>query len=283
MKKLLGIIVLGLLLSGNAYAEKIVDMTNSVWKDTKGWYFGPIVGGIKYKYNFFEGGNCSYSYWDLIYRTDDDCDWEQNGNKVKIRYGNKMNMCKEGIISSRTIAWHKINCTSNNVYSDGKKKISKAIFIEKYLDDSNNKDSVQIIKTSSLMDKKNTCKEIGFSPKTDPFANCVLRLMEIEEARSINKVSTNSQKEIAAAQSLIEQEIAKEGRDQEAWKVLLGMLGTTGSTSASGGLLSPGAVSCNKTGESTSGTNKICYYNCMGSTKTINVGSMQFCPININK
>ena len=43
------------------------------------------------------------------------------------------------------------------------------------------------------------------------------------------------------------------------------------------------AVTCFKTGEQISGMNKICYYNCMGSTKTINVGSMQFCPININK
>ena len=64
--------VLGLLLSGNANAEKIVDMTNSVWKDTKGWYFGPIVNAIKYKYTAVEGGNSAYSYWDLIYRTDDD-------------------------------------------------------------------------------------------------------------------------------------------------------------------------------------------------------------------
>ncbi|MDC1129828.1 hypothetical protein OAS92_04105 [Candidatus Pelagibacter sp.] len=281
MKKILGIIVLSLLLSGNAYAEKIVDMTNSIWKDTKGQYFCQIAGKCKYKYNFFEGGNCTYSYWDLIYTTDDGCTWEQKGNKVLMEKWE--GHCLEGIISSRTISWHNIHCESGRVLKKSKKKLSRAKFIEKYLDDSNNQNSVQIIKTSSLMDKKNTCKEIGFSPKTDPFANCVLRLMEIEEARSINKVSTNSQKEIAAAQSLIEQEIAKEGRDQEAWKVLLGMLGTTGSTSSSGGLFSPSAVSCNKTGESTSGTNKICYYNCMGSTKTINVGSMQFCPININK
>jgi len=272
--------VLGLLLSGNAYAERIVDMTNSVWKDTKGNYFGVAIGGMKYKYNFFEGGSCTYQYWDLIYRTGDDCEWSQNGNKVLIDYGAVWrNNCQEGIISGRTIAWHEVYCGTNDPLDGTKKKMSKAKFVEKYLDNTNNKNSIGIIKKTSLTDKKNTCKEIGFSPNTDPFANCVLKLMEIEE----NQANRSSQEQIANAQSLIEQEIAKEGRDQEAWKVLLGMFGATGSTSASGGLLSPGAVSCNKTGESTSGTNKICYYNCMGSTKTINVGSMQFCPININK
>jgi len=68
------------------------------------------------------------------------------------------------------------------------------------------------------------------------------------------------------------------------YEVLSGMtMGSGILDSSSGGLFSSSTVSCNKTGETTSGTNKIYYYNCMGSTKTINVGSMQFCPININK
>lgn len=42
------------------------------------------------------------------------------------------------------------------------------------------------------------------------------------------------------------------------------------------------AATCFKTGEQTSGMNKICYYNCMGSTKAINVKSYELCPITVN-
>ena len=255
IKKLLSIIVLGLLLSGNAYANKIPDMKNSVWviKDVK-----------KYTLEFKPNGQCSYTYRDIFMRTQTDCQWSQNGNKIKIT-GNNNYWTRKLTVSGYNATGSFSNTMGRVVASSG-----NATYIENWLTASSN---------TSLSSKKNTCKDIGFSPNTDPFANCVLKLMEIEE----NKVNRASQAQIANTQRSIEQEIAKDGRDQEAWKFLLGMMGTNGATSSIGGLLSPSAVSCNKTGESTSGTNKICYYNCMGSTKTINVGSMQFCPININK
>ena len=134
------------------------------------------------------------------------------------------------------------------------------------------------VKKTTLASKKKTCEEIGFKPKTEASANCILRLMEIEEAR-LNRAS---QKDIAATQSLIEQEIAKKSRDQEAWKVLLGLtLGTNSFGSASSNTSSGGAA-CFKSSETTSGTSKICYYNCMGSTKALNISSMQICPLSAN-
>lgn len=42
------------------------------------------------------------------------------------------------------------------------------------------------------------------------------------------------------------------------------------------------AVMCFKSGEQTSGMNKICYYDCMGSTKAITVGVAQLCPLSVN-
>lgn len=42
------------------------------------------------------------------------------------------------------------------------------------------------------------------------------------------------------------------------------------------------AATCYKSGEQISGMNKICYYNCMGSTKAINVKNYQLCPLSIN-
>ena len=286
MKKLLAIIVLGLLLSGNAYAEKIVDMTNSTWKDTKGWYFGPIAGDSKYTWKFFENGRCKYGSWDLWYSWNDDCSWVQEGNKVYLNINPTGTQgCLMGVISSRTISWAVVGCSSRRVTSKSKTFLSKAKFIEKYLDENiqgSSGKNIQVARKTSLTSKKDTCKDIGFKTSTDPFANCVLRLMEIEEARSISMASTDSQKEIAAAQSLIEQEIAKEGRDQEAWKVLLGLtLGSnSGSSSGSNLNLNSNTTSCIKSGETTSGTSKICYYNCMGNTKTKNVSSMSICPLN---
>ena len=40
-------------------------------------------------------------------------------------------------------------------------------------------------------------------------------------------------------------------------------------------------VTCFKSGEQTSGMNKICYYNCLGSTKAITISSTSLCPLTI--
>ena len=38
---------------------------------------------------------------------------------------------------------------------------------------------------------------------------------------------------------------------------------------------------CFKTGESSSGMTKICYYDCLGSPAAITIGSTQLCPLSI--
>ena len=43
------------------------------------------------------------------------------------------------------------------------------------------------------------------------------------------------------------------------------------------------AVTCFKTGEQISGMNKICYYNCMGSTAAITISSVELCPLTIRQ
>ena len=43
------------------------------------------------------------------------------------------------------------------------------------------------------------------------------------------------------------------------------------------------AITCFKSGEQVSGMNKICYYDCLGSTNAINVKSHQLCPLNIKR
>jgi len=43
------------------------------------------------------------------------------------------------------------------------------------------------------------------------------------------------------------------------------------------------AVICFFQYEQTSGTNKICYYNCLGSTAAITIPSFSLCPLSINR
>lgn len=43
------------------------------------------------------------------------------------------------------------------------------------------------------------------------------------------------------------------------------------------------ALLCFSKGEQVSGMNKICYYDCAGSTVAINVKSFELCPLNLNR
>lgn len=43
------------------------------------------------------------------------------------------------------------------------------------------------------------------------------------------------------------------------------------------------AVVCFKSGEQDAGMNKICYYDCLGSTVAITIGGTQLCPLTINE
>ena len=83
MKKALAVIILGLLLSSNAYAEEI-DFTGSVWK-----ILDLYDGEIK-EWEFHEDGKCAYTkikaksnqgkYFD-VYNAN--CRWHQNNNKIR--------------------------------------------------------------------------------------------------------------------------------------------------------------------------------------------------------
>lgn len=42
------------------------------------------------------------------------------------------------------------------------------------------------------------------------------------------------------------------------------------------------AVMCMKKGEYTSGMNKICVYDCLGSDAAITIGAVELCPLTIN-
>ncbi len=118
MKKLLGILVLGLLLSGNAYAERIPDMTDSMWvvKHPKKWTL-----------NFMANGKCTYKYRDIIMRTFKDCRWKQDGNKVELT-GN------DGFFTlSMKVNGHSVSGSFTNINGLADPLTGKATYINNWL------------------------------------------------------------------------------------------------------------------------------------------------------
>lgn len=117
---------------------------------------------------------------------------------------------------------------------------------------------------------KKICVEIGYITGTEKFVDCVkdlyLKKLDADQSQATTSTTTSSQ--------------PKRRIDPSVWDDLLGISkgllgGKSGSSSSSSSL------SCFKTSERVSGTNKICSYNCMGSEVTRNIRSTQICPMSI--
>jgi len=327
MKKLLGIIVLGLLLSGCSFNERVniiqeaplVNDFNET-EDKLRNLRALEKGGVPVFVYFHGDGVLEIDHVEFINiyeKLKKDIDYKFKASKTFISngqdiyfvsYGSTYKKAEDKLILSCEDYNQKnnlsMNCLSLKKRSTKLTPIGRLldkgevpyVFAKKQVKEKREFEINQVkikkeIKAQKLIDNKNRCEEIGFTPQTESFAKCVLKLIELAEIRESALIESRSRASLEAdmqqQQIDIQDQIAAEAkasRDQQAWGVLLGMtMGSGILDTSSGGLFSPSTVSCNKTGETTSGTNKICYYNCMGSTKTINVGSMQFCPININK
>ena len=170
MKKILGIIILGLLLNGNAYANKIPDMKNSVWV---------IKDGKKYTFEFKPNGQCSYTYRDIFMKTQTDCQWSQNGNKIKIT-GNDNYWTRKLTVSGYN-ATGSFSNTSGRVDAFS----GNATYIENWLTASSNTSS-----NDKIAQSKKICKELGFKTNSEKFADCALKMMALQFDTG-NKVSNN--------------------------------------------------------------------------------------------
>ena len=175
-------------------------------------------------------------------------------------------------------------CVESALYTGYGKNYHSSVVA--YNDELNRKkrESEQYVKNleRAKKQKQNQCKDLGFTEGTENFGMCILKLMEIEASLAKNSSDT------AASQALANE--LKKKRQQEAGDALLGisesLLGGSSITETLSGKSSSGSstsVSCYKTDETISGTNKICYYSCTGSTVTTNVGAAQQCPITINR
>ena len=206
-------------------------------------------------------------------------------NCEKYKNDNNINFnCSSSIEVNRTSLGYRLEIFED-IYTYAKNKIKedRALKIRQAEVD---KENYEINKAKKLVENKKQCKEIGFTPKTENFANCILKLIELEEIRNAALLESNSrasletkiQEQATDIQNKIAEE-AKASRDQKAWETLLGL------SMGSGGILnSPtsNSTSCFKSSETTSGLSKICYYNCGGTTRALNVNSTQLCPLNAN-
>ena len=224
MKKLLGIIVLGLLLSGNAYAEK--------YKATAMHYYGST--------------------------------WHKASHPTSQSEAEKLAV-KKCVANDRHIRDFPKGCflflrgATENVWKKS---------IEKY--------ELQIVAKEikqEIKPFKTICKNIGYSEGTEKFADCVkdiyLKKLDAENQKISQTTTTVTSK-------------PKRKIDPSFWDDLLGISGgLLGGKSSSS--TSSSSVSCSKIKERTSGNNKICSYNCMGSEVTKNIRATQICPLSIKR
>jgi len=165
MKKLLGILVLGLLLSSNAYADKIPNMNNSVWV---------VNDGIeKRTLNFMSNGKCTYTSGGDTY---DDCSWKQNGNRVELT-GN------EGYFTWKLkVSGKNITGVFTTIKGFAGQLAGRATHIDKWLTSGSSSKN----KTTQA---KQICKDLGFKTNTEKFADCALKMYSMNFEAS-NKVSS---------------------------------------------------------------------------------------------
>ncbi len=207
MKKLLSIIVLGLLLSGNAYAEiyelkdcryinskskseypgtiKITINTDSKKID---WRSSDESSLVDYTYGDVQSG---FVYVQKPYASDDKhsyADWIVDVKNATLRvkvYGTTI-FNKTPKYNAYPGQFHDLDCDKNNPISNN----TQAVNIE-----------------FTIKDKKEQCTAIGFEPATEKFADCVLRLVELD-------VKTQQTNQIALAQGQGNQQIADQLKKQ---------------------------------------------------------------------
>ena len=184
MKKLLGIIVLGLLLNGCETTSSLKPSPGEILISSENHIviqrISPWKGADDPRMTNKASNHCSqYNKFAYKYMND----WDMNdGSRFVFR-------CKEGYAPTHLVNGEQKTVTWSNY--DSASQLTKTT-----------KDISFTIK-----DKKEQCTAIGFEPATEKFADCVLRLVELD-------VKTQQTNQIALAQSQGNQQIADQLKKQ---------------------------------------------------------------------
>jgi len=174
MKKILGIIILGFLLGGSAYAE-IINRKCSEYKgygDYKKSYVYPnnLNFRIDTDKKTYEWKTSAQSKWTKMVIL------EWNGTTIKAKDPDPAHDSTTELFDFANLKMEML---------EGNKKIKGHMqLICDRASSSNNTQSAGI--SFTIKDKKEQCAAIGFKPATDKFADCVLRLVELDLQKQIS-------------------------------------------------------------------------------------------------
>ena len=251
MKKLLGIVVLSLLLSGSADATKYKKKQN-IFKTPEyinNPYMGYMFATKKSKskvmfpgtiYHFITGGNSGYDV----------------ANQAKKECNDFIKKSSKKLYCHTAVGWSK-------GYINGGKHDE---FIKNFKQSSKEKVN-QLSSKQILFSFKETCKQFGYKEGTEKLADCIKDLYLKQSDTQSQTTSTTSK--------------AKRKIDPSVWDDIISL--SSGLMNGSSKTTSKSQTHCIKTGEQTAGHNKICKYNCAGSISAITIGAAQICPMTIKK
>tara|TARA_R110000796_G_scaffold11432_1_gene37939 strand:- start:562 stop:1317 length:756 start_codon:yes stop_codon:yes gene_type:complete len=193
MKKLLSIIVLGLLLGGNAYAKE--PYSKILYKDEN-----HIQISMEYDWNSHDNAlamgikHCEANNKKFAFRTKRPA-FRQS--KLDKEYKKKGLRPKSHRIFEYICSNEYISISPSFVLSAGEK--IEHDFSYYNVNSSNNNNTASSSNSQSagitftIKDKKEQCAAIGFKPATDKFADCVLRLVELDLKKQINNPTVVAQ------------------------------------------------------------------------------------------
>ena len=179
MKKILGVIVLGLLLSGNAYAADYYQGKHSQYKEgISKIYFCDTEWPAGFTNSFCRKAS---PYFQNGIEINDS--WKVKGQKRFAIFKNVTQPIRSGF-SGKNFGNGTFHAIAYS-WSEAERIISKLG------QTSNNSQSAGI--SFTIKDKKEQCAAIGFKPETDKFADCVLRLVELDVKKQQSNKIANAQ------------------------------------------------------------------------------------------
>ena len=219
MKKLLGIVVLGLLLGGNVYAKTINDfiktgmtkkqLTKVTEKLFSPYYKTPIMKKLGHTGSLFDMRKCPFHEYYPKFKTEilRHSKINSDGSPMYVfenvtepsECRNLKNKIGSGTLKALVFSNDEARLIADPTYQ---KKLKKK---EEQKQRAEAKASGDL--TFTIKDKKEQCTAIGFAPATEKFADCVLRLVELD-------VKTQQTNQIALAQSQGNQQIADQLKKQ---------------------------------------------------------------------